>query len=125
MKQFFHKIQLRKPRPLSHLWTVSTMAGISRPRLERKMAPQRLMNSSKSGKAAASATVKKIIIISEESKGIGNILVSNKIYIYIFVYTYTFQVIVTGFIVHKITKIKHLLPLTWITKKKLIRVIPK
>ncbi|CAH2216634.1 jg1191 [Pararge aegeria aegeria] len=57
MKMFFHRIQFRGPSPLSQLWTVSTMAGVRRPRLERKIAPQRLMKSSRSGKAAARATV--------------------------------------------------------------------
>lgn len=41
------------------MWTVSTMAGVSRPRLERKIAPQRLTNNSKSGYAAARATVER------------------------------------------------------------------
>lgn len=60
MKTFFHRIQLNLPSPRSQLWTVSTIAGVRRPRLERKMAPQRLMNSSKFGKAAARATERKI-----------------------------------------------------------------
>lgn len=53
---FFQSIQLNLPSPLSHLWTVSIIAGVRRPRLERKIAPLKLMKSSKSGKAAAMAT---------------------------------------------------------------------
>lgn len=58
MPIFLMRIQLEIPSPRSHLWTLSMMAGVRRPRVERKMAPHRLMNSSGSGKAAARATVK-------------------------------------------------------------------
>lgn len=57
MPIFLNRIHLNTPRPRSHLCTLSTIAGVKRPSVERKMAPQRLMNSSKSGKATASATV--------------------------------------------------------------------
>lgn len=46
-------------------------AGVRRPRVERKMAPLKLMNSSRSGKAAARATVektKRIILISKSAQ---------------------------------------------------------
>lgn len=63
INMFFHRIQLRGPRPRSHLWTVSMIAGVRRPRLDRKMAPQRLMNSSRSGKAAARATAEANVVV--------------------------------------------------------------
>lgn len=61
MMIFLYIIQLNLPRPRSQLWTVSTIAGVRRPRLDRKMAPLKLMKSSRSGNEAAMATEKKVI----------------------------------------------------------------
>lgn len=72
---FLINIQLNLPRPRSHWKTVSTTAGMSKPNVEKKIAPTKLITSSRFGKAAAIATVGRIIF--------SNILLTACLFLYI------------------------------------------